>query len=106
MTNPGLIEKRIDLLRSLMIFGVVILHTPPYVPIAQTGPSFFDFIVALFQQAVFRTTVPVLTFISGYLLFRSSLDMQPLRLLRKKFSSIVIPFIIFNFSVLALLIIL
>jgi succinoglycan biosynthesis protein ExoH len=94
-------ENRIDLLRSLMIFGVVILHTPPYIPIAAIGSAPFDLIVAFFQHAVFRTTVPVLTCISGYLLFRASLDLQPLRLLQKKCSSIVIPFLVFNLSLVA-----
>jgi succinoglycan biosynthesis protein ExoH len=102
MTDTDLTEKRIDLLRSLMIFGVVVLHTPPYVPIAQVGSDPFDLIVAFFQHAVFRTTVPVLTFISGYLLFRSSLDTAPVRLLQKKFRSIVVPFLFFNLTVVAL----
>jgi len=102
MNDTDLTEKRIDLLRSLMIFGVVILHTPPYVPIGVIGSEPFDLIVAFFQHAVFRTTVPVLTFISGYLLFRSSLDTQPVRLLQKKFRSIVIPFLFFNLTLVAL----
>jgi len=106
MTDTELTEKRIDLLRSLMIFGVVVLHTPPYVPIAQVGSAPFDLIVAFFQHAVFRTTVPILTFISGYLLFRSSLDLQPTRLLQKKWKSIVIPFLFFNLSLVALFVLL
>jgi len=106
MNDTDLTEKRIDLLRSLMIFGVVVLHTPPYVPIANVGSAPFDLIVAFFQHAVFRTTVPVLTFISGYLLFRSSLDLQPTRLLQKKFKSIVIPFLFFNLGLVALFVLL
>lgn len=106
MSETDLTEKRIDLLRSLMIFGVVVLHTPPYVPIAQVGTTPFELMVAFFQHAVFRTTVPVLTFISGYLLFRSSLDLQPTRLLQKKFKSIVIPFLVFNLSLVALFVLL
>lgn len=97
------IEKRIDLLRSLMIFGVVILHTPPYIPIADVGSSPFGLLVAFFQHAVFRTTVPVLTFISGYLLFRASLDTRPAQLLQKKLKSIVIPFMFFNLTLVAAL---
>jgi len=101
MLSKNMTEDRIDLLRSLMIFGVVILHTPPYVPITAIGSAPFDLIVAFFQHAVFRTTVPVLTCISGYLLFRASLDREPLRLLQKKFNSIVIPFLVFNLSLVA-----
>lgn len=106
MRNADVTEKRISVLRSLMIFGVVILHTPPYIPIANIGSAPFDLIVSFFQHAVFRTTVPVLTFISGYLLFRSSLDTHPLRLIQKKFNSIVIPFLFFNLTLLTLYILL
>lgn len=106
MSSVNQTEKRIDLLRSLMIFGVVVLHTPPYIPIAQTGSSPFELMVAFFQHAVFRTTVPVLTFISGYLLFRSSLDTRPMELLQKKFKSIVIPFLIFNLTLVGALLLL
>lgn len=100
MTQADLIERRISLLRFAMIFGVVLLHTPPYVPIAETGPGLFDAVVAFFQHAVFRSTVPVLTFISGYLLYRSAIDQHPARLLRKKVGSILVPFLFFNLSLL------
>lgn len=97
-TDP--IEHRIAMLRFLMIFGVVVLHIPPYVPIAEVGAAPFDLFVAFFQHALFRTTVPVLTFISGYLLFRSGIDQDPLMLLKKKSRSILLPFLFFNLSVL------
>jgi succinoglycan biosynthesis protein ExoH len=82
-----------------MIFGIVVLHTPPYIPLAETGPGAFDFIKAMFQHAIFRASVPVLTFISGYLLFRSQLDLQFKRLLLKKTRTILIPLIIFNLPI-------
>jgi len=101
MQNEHEIRQRISLLRILMIFGVVLLHTPPYVPIAEVGTHPFDLLKALFQHAVFRTTVPVLTCISGYLLFRASLDQQPRKLALKKFCTIVVPFLFFNLILLA-----
>lgn len=93
--------QRIALLRFLMIFGVVVLHAPPYVPIAEVANTPFDLFKAFFQNAVFRTSVPVLTCISGYLLFRSALDRTPMKLARKKFSTIVLPFLVFNLGLLA-----
>jgi succinoglycan biosynthesis protein ExoH len=90
------VRRRISLLRFLMIFGVVLLHTPPYVPIAEVGSTPFDQIKAFFQHAVFRTTVPVLTCLSGYLLFRAKLDKRPGKLAHKKFTTIVVPFLFFN----------
>lgn len=100
MAVQTLVFDRIAMLRFLMIVGVVILHTPPYVPIAETGPGVFDFIKAFFQHAAFRATVPVLAVISGYLLFRSGLDQHWKRLLEKKLRTIVLPFLVFNFAVL------
>lgn len=93
-------RQRIALLRFLMIFGIVLLHTPPYVPIAEVANTPFEQFKALFQHAVFRTTVPVLTFISGYLLFQSGLDRHPGKLARKKFRTIVLPFLVFNLGLL------
>lgn len=95
------VSQRIVLLRFLMIFGIVLLHTPPYVPIAEVPNSPFDLFKAFFQHAVFRTTVPVLTCISGYLLFRSALDRNPKKLAKKKFRTIVVPFLFFNLGLLA-----
>lgn len=90
------VRKRISMLRFLMIFGVVLLHTPPFVPIKEVGGGSFDLIKSFFQNAAFRTTVPVLTCISGYLLFRSMLDLKPGKLALKKFCTIVVPFLFFN----------
>lgn len=101
MLEQKLVFDRISMLRYLMIVGVVILHTPPYVPIAETGSGSFDVIKAFFQNAAFRATVPVLAVISGYLLFQSGLDQHWARLFRKKFRTIVLPFCVFNLAVLA-----
>lgn len=38
------VRKRISMLRFLMIFGVVLLHTPPFVPIKEVGGGTFDLI--------------------------------------------------------------
>jgi succinoglycan biosynthesis protein ExoH len=90
------VRHRIDLLRFVMIFGVVVLHTPKYVPIAEVGADLFSLIKAFFQNAMFRTTVPVLTFISGYLIFHSGLDQLPKLLAAKKSRSLLVPFLAFN----------
>lgn len=101
MNDNNAVSQRIALLRFLMIFGIVLLHAPPYVPIAEVANTPFDLFKAYFQHAVFRTTVPVLTCISGYLLFRSGLDRAPAKLAHKKFHTIVVPFLVFNLGLLA-----
>lgn len=93
------ISRRISILRYLMIFGIIMLHTPPYVPLADTGPGVFDFIKASFQHAIFRASVPVLTFVSGFLLFRSRMDLRPRQLFVKKTRTILIPLVLFNVPV-------
>jgi succinoglycan biosynthesis protein ExoH len=79
-----------------MIFGIVVLHTPEYVNIANVGSGWFDLTKAFFQSAVFRCTVPVLTCISGYLLFGASLDTNVKLLFSKKFKTLFVPFLTCN----------
>lgn len=78
-----------------MIFGIVVLHTPSTSALG-AGASWFDAVQALLQNAVFRTTVPVLTFISAYLLFASDLDLDATHLFKKKFRTLVVPFAALN----------
>ena len=96
------VRMRINILRIVMIFGIVILHTPEYVNIADIGPGWFDVTKAFFQSAVFRCTVPVLTCISGYLLFGSGIDANVRKLAAKKFRTLAVPFLTCN-TLLALL---
>lgn len=101
MSVEDQVRQRIAMLRFLMIFGVVLLHVPPFVPFAELTNEPFALAKAYLQLAVFRCTVPVLTVISGYLLFRSALDQAPLRLAKKKGKTILLPFLFFNLSLLA-----
>jgi succinoglycan biosynthesis protein ExoH len=90
------LSERIRILRCVLIFGIVVLHIPPYVPLAEVGPGVFDFIKAMMQHAVFRASVPVLAFISGYLLFSQGLDRRFSELAFKKTRSLLVPLIAFN----------
>lgn len=90
------IGRRIETARLLMILGIVLLHLPPYVPLSEVGTDAFSFIKAFFAHGVFRAAVPVLTAISGYLVFKSALVEKPLELLQKKSSSILLPLLIWN----------
>jgi succinoglycan biosynthesis protein ExoH len=97
------IKTRIAILRFVMIFGIVILHTPAYVNIADIGSGWFDLSKAFLQSAVFRCTVPVLTCLSGYLLFGSGIDRTLQKLARKKWRTLVLPFFACNVLLAALL---
>lgn len=96
-------SSRIAILRFILIVGVVVLHTPPYVPITDVSSEVFSLIKSFFQNAFFRGSVPALTFISGYLLFRSNLDTSPLKLYAKKARALTIPFLFFNLSLFVLM---
>lgn len=101
--NP--VELRLAILRFVMIIGVVVLHTPLYIPVVNIGSGWFDLTKAFFQNAVFRSSVPVLACISGYLLFRSGLDQRYGELLRKKVRTLALPFLFFNLSLVLVLLI-
>lgn len=105
MNLPTPVSQRIALLRFALICGVVILHTPQYVPVAMLGNGGFELFKAFFQSALFRASVPVLTVISGYLLFGSGLDQRPAELYRKKFRTLVVPFLCFNLMLVAVAVI-
>ncbi|MDA1326673.1 MAG: hypothetical protein O3C34_18275 [Proteobacteria bacterium] len=85
------ISDRIELLRFMLIFGIVILHVPPYIPLGETADGWFPFIKAFFQHGLFRSTVPVLTCISGFLLFKAYLDQRVRELVVKKTQTLLLP---------------
>ena len=96
------ISNRIALLRFLMIFGVVLVHTPPTLKVDEMDGTLWAYLVSFLQNGVFRAGVPVLTVISGFLLFSSNSDLSYLRLLKKKAASLLIPFLLFNVGHIAL----
>ncbi len=101
--GPGMlteeISKRLWITRFSMIIGIVILHLPPYVPLSDVGNSFFSLWKAFFSHGLFRATVPVLTVISGYLVFYSKLHERPVQLLIKKTKSILVPLVLWNLPI-------
>ena len=90
------ISQRISIVRYLMIVGVVFLHVPPYVPLSEMSSDFFSFVKALFSNAIFRSTTPVLTCISGYILYSVSLDRKYRSLVVNKTRSLLVPLILWN----------
>lgn len=97
------VEQRVSMLRLLLICGIVFIHVPvpPSFEGAFTGP--FPFVRAFVCDGLFRATVPVLTAISGFLLFRSGLDLRPGELVAKKSRTILLPLVVWNLPLLVLL---
>src|SRR5690348_3305233 len=66
------ISRRIEILRVLLICGIVVLHTPPTWSLEALPPEagVWPGVVKLFfDYGPFRAGVPTLSLISGYLLF-------------------------------------
>ena len=82
-----------------MIIGIVILHVPPYESLSAIDNSVFSLVKAFFSHGLFRATVPVLTVMSGYLVFYCNLHLEPVKLVRKKVVSILFPLIVWNLPV-------
>ena len=92
------ISRRIEILRVLLICGVVILHTPPIWYLDSLPPEAHGWpgVIKLFlDYGPFRAGVPTLSLISGYLLFLRPYGSYP-RLLRRKLATLVVPFLIWN----------
>jgi succinoglycan biosynthesis protein ExoH len=101
MDIRGPVSQRIDMLRFLMIFGVVVVHTQIFMPLSEVSPLAYSQFLAFFQDAVFRCTVPLLSLISGYCLFNSGLDTQVAQLFIRKARTLLVPFLVFNLGLLA-----
>lgn len=104
MTVPASIGERIAILRPLLIFGIVYVHTGGVGDaIAWEWSNPFEYFLAVFRDGLFRASVPMLTLISGYLLFGAHLDQFPAKLFKKKFRTLTVPFLIFNLGFIALM---
>ena len=91
------VSRRISMLRPLLIIGVVYVHVAGVSDLpSELAPGIFNWFAAFFKNGVFRGTVPTMSLIAGFLLFSSGLDRQPGKLFKKKFVTLLVPFIIFN----------
>ena len=95
---------RIEFLRITLIAGIVVLHTPPTWLLESLPPEAHHWpgvIKLFFEYGPLRAGLPVLSLISGYLLFLRPYRSYP-SLIRRKLATLVIPFLIWNALVIAL----
>lgn len=94
-------------MRILLISGIVFVHVP-FDP--QTSPflganGFVDWIRVFLGDSLFRVGVPCLSAISGYLMFRRGLDAFDYgKTIRCKARTVLLPFVIWSLSFLALVV--
>lgn len=93
------VSARINLLRIVLICGIVLVHVP-YGP--ETAPfngdnGIVDWLRVFLSESVFRVGVPCLSAISGYLLLRKGVESFDYRhVLGRKMQSVLLPLLIWN----------
>lgn len=90
------LSERIAVARFVLIVSIVVVHVPPYEPLYWLELTPFALIKAFFTHGLFKASVPLLTVISGYLLYRSAHWKRPVSLLRAKSRSLLVPLILWN----------
>ncbi|MBB3945426.1 succinoglycan biosynthesis protein ExoH [Rhizobium skierniewicense] len=99
MTFDQNLSSRINLMRIVLISGIVFVHVP-HDP--ETSPflgayGFFDWVRVFLGDALFRIGVPCLSAISGYLLFRRGLaDFDYPATIKSKTRTVLLPFLLWN----------
>ncbi|WP_137131355.1 acyltransferase [Rhizobium sp. FY34] len=105
MTVDQNISSRINLMRILLICGIVFVHVPYDVdasPFLQANGA-FDWMRVFLGESLFRIGVPCLSAISGYLLFQRGYDAFDYRkTLISKSRTVLLPFLLWNFALLIL----
>lgn len=96
------ISARIKIARVLCILMLVYVHVPPWFPPGLAdgrAPDAFDIFFAFVNEAVSRTSVPLLSVISGYLLMMPDTAGKAIsqgRRIAKKVPSLIIPLLLWN----------
>lgn len=104
MTVDQNISSRINLMRIVLISGIVFVHVPhnPATSPFLGANGLFDWLRVFIGDSLFRIGVPCLSVISGYLLFqrgRQAFDYG--KVLRSKAKTVLLPFLLWNGVLLA-----
>lgn len=86
-----------------MVFIITFVHVPPILSTGELMPGIGGLIQGYFHQGIMKSGVPVLSCISGFLLYKSSLDKNLWKLARNKTRSLLIPMLLWNLPVLILI---
>ncbi len=104
MTFDQNLSSRINLMRIILISGIVFVHVPHN---PETSPflgvyGFFDWLRVFLGDALFRIGVPCLSAISGYLLFRKGMQaFDYLATVKSKARTVLLPFLLWNGALVA-----
>lgn len=105
MTIDATVSARINLMRIVLISGIIFVHVPHDPATSPYLGTFggLDWLRVFLADSLFRIGVPCLSAISGYLLFQRGLEgFDYRRTLRSKASTILLPFLLWNTAFLVL----
>lgn len=97
---PADLSERIAIARFFLIAAIVVLHTPPYRPLEELGLNPMDFVKGLLSGPLLRNALPLLTMMSGFLLFHLGYSSYR-ELVQRKFRSLIVPLVVWNAPVAA-----
>jgi succinoglycan biosynthesis protein ExoH len=97
-------SQRLFLTRLILIVLVVYVHFPLDVPAVRSLSALNPLEPAYIANATFlRFSVTILTIMSGFILFASGADQQGMRTVTKKVRTLLVPFLFWNLSLVAVL---
>ncbi len=105
MTIDATVSARINMMRIVLISGIIFVHVPHDPATSPYLGTFggLDWLRVFLADSLFRIGVPCLSAISGYLLFHRGLEGFDYRkTLRSKASTILLPFLLWNTAFLLL----
>lgn len=89
-------SEAIKIARVLCILCVVYVHMPPHTPLFQTGTVTYNDYLWIVREAVGRTSVPLLSVISGYFVARMLSTGSWQAMIVKKILTLIIPLMLWN----------
>lgn len=93
------LSQRIDLLRILLVLGIVLIHIPPSVLLpleVQYSSNFILFYKIITEKTFFRAAVPTLSVVSGFLFFLNFEAKGYVKSIQSKLISLALPLLLWN----------
>jgi succinoglycan biosynthesis protein ExoH len=97
------LRTRIELSRILLISAIVFHHIRIPAELSLFSWDNLGYLRGFLQIGLLKTATSTLTIISGYLLFQSRFERDPVKFLRKKFFTLVVPMVVWNVPLAVLL---
>ncbi|TEW56155.1 hypothetical protein E2R68_03415 [Psychromonas sp. RZ22] len=96
LSDKKSLSKKISTARVICILSLIYVHFPPLYGEICNVNNFIDYLVVLISNFIGRTSVPLLSIISGYLIVSSILKYKYTRLLLNKTITLLVPLATWN----------